>query len=621
MNNEQNPNIENTPTETNMPANNPAPTPQNDANGSMTTAVVNPDFMQEVENLTPAPAPESVPESNPVQAAPIMEAPIVPNQQPAPVVNEEPKKKKGKNKGLLIFLIILAVIILAIGGYAAYLFFGVSPKKAHDDVIDEIFTSATGFAEKLMMSNYKADAKTIKSKSILSFDSNLNELSMLKNYSFEINSGIDKENNFVNSNFAVLENNKQIINGNVYFINDKAYFDSLKLYNSVIEVGDFELNIEETLDAYEVLDSDKLVHLLDTLKKGLKDGFDENKFTRKLEDVKLNGKEVKAFNNSYAIEEADAYSMIKSILTAIKNDDESIETIVEFVNDVYSSSLFTVEGYDTPSQITKEDVLKTIDSAIAQVTDVKLSGSSSKILFNVYTDIITNKVIGVKLISVEDSETLNFLEYSVDGDTSKIHIGDSDGSSFAFDVTTKASKSDYKFTINGTTLITGTVEYSDNKASLSMNLDMSSIVPNLSSVGLTIISEEKDNSENTELKVSVDNNGELYEVSMKLDSTIAYDETITKPSVSSSVPLDQVDQKTLQDNMLSIIEGTDLQDLLGDYIDLNEVEDEPSYDPDIEFSENCDEAINCDCDGDICNCEYLKNGWKSQAIVCPNPNN
>lgn len=594
MNNEQPNNLNNFPQE-NSPSVEPAGMPVNNL-GSV----------EEVPNPTPQ-------ESAPSFGAPIMEPPIVPNPTSQ---TTEPKKKKGINKGLLIAIIAILVVMIAVGGYAAYLFFGVSPKKVHNNIIDEVFANATGFAEKLMASNYNADAKTIKTSSTISFDTNLDELSMLKNYAFKIDAGIDRENNFVNSNFAILEKNNEILNGNVYLLNNKAYFDSPKLYDRVIEIGDFEFDINETLEAYEVLDSDRLTHLLDTLKNGFKDGFDENKFTRKLENVNLNGKEIKAFNNSYIIEESDAYSIIKSMLTAIKNDDESIETVVDFINDI-SSSLSTIESEETPYQITKDDVLKTLDSAIAQITDAKMSGSSNKIFFNVYTNIITNNVIAVKLISVADNQSQNLLEYSVDGDTSKIHIGDADGSTFSFDITTKDNKSDYKFTIDGVTLITGTVEYSDNKASLSLSIDTSSIIPDISSVSLEINSEEKDNSNSTELKLSVNAGDKIYEVSIKEDSTIAYDEAIAKPNVSNSVPLDQVDEDALNNNMSDIIKNSDLGDLLGDYLD--EIYFSPS-EPDTSYSEHCDEASNCKCSGLSCTCRYLNDDFEYEDIVCPSPN-
>ncbi len=630
MNNEQNPNIENTPIETNMPANNPAPTPQNNADEGMTTAVVNPNFMEEVEN----PAPQA---PTPAQAAPVMEVPIAPAPAPAPV---EPPKKKGMNKGVLIAIIVILVVVLGIGGYAAYLFFGVSPRNAHDKIIDDFFADAHEFAEKLTVST-NADAKTMKLSADLSFDTNMDELSMLKDYSFKLDAEEDKEDNYFNVKLSALEKNKSLLEGSVYLLNNKMYLDSKDLYDRVIEVGDAEINIdtEELTGLLDLLNSENTTHLLDTLQKALKDSFNKDKFTRKLETAKINGKSVKAFNNSYVIDEATAYSMLKTMLTTFRNDEKSLQIITDFANEVLSSSVATTINSNSttegvvPNEVTVNDVKELLDSLIDEVKDPELTGSTAKVYFNVYTSMLTNQVIGVKLIVKDDGQTINLLDYYEDGDNSGIKISLDDKESFVFEVNTKDTKSDFKITVDGETILTGTLVSTETKAELTVTIE-GEVSDDISGVTLAISSETVDDTVKMQVKVRVEQDGKTSEIAVKLNVKVTYDEKLTKPDVSKAISIEEVDAEKLSDNLMGALENSDLYDVLAPYLEQPDYDTDYDYDSDMDYnddeetpsvvdpvySEHCDEAINCDCLGDACYCEYKVNGWKTQSIVCPNPN-
>lgn len=636
MNNEPNEDMKSvSETEETVKTETPSVSPNSD--DGMTTAVVNPNFMEEVET----PAPEA--KAEPIAPAPVMEPPIVPEppkEEPVP----EPKKKKGMPKALLIVIIVLVIAVLGVGGYCAYLFFGVSPRSAHDKIIDDFFADANEFAEKLMVSN-NTDAKTIKLLADLSFDTNIDELSMLKDYSFTIDAQENFDENYVNYKLTALEKNKSLLEASAYLLNDKLYLDSKDLYDQVIEIGDAEIDIDisEVNELLSLIDSENATHLLDTLKKGIKDSFDKDKFNRNLETATINGKSVKAFNNSYVIEEADFYSMMKTILTTFKNDEKSLQIITDFINEIQSSSLVSsmssvdTMGSTAAKEITVDDVKELLDSLIDEFKDPELSGSSTKIHFNVYTNIITNQVIGVKLIVKDGSESINLLDYYEDGKNSGFTISLDDNDTFKFEVDTKDTKSEYKLTVEGQTLLTGTVISTDTKAEFTITIegDSSTLGSNLSGITIGMSAENVDDETvKMELKVGVDQGGKTSELTAKLNLKVTYDEELTKPDVSKAISVEEVDAEKLSDNLLNILEKSDLYDILTPYLEDYSYDYDYDYDydfdedledledlEDVEYSEHCDEAINCDCEGTVCNCEYLANGWKNEAIVCPNPNN
>ena len=376
----------------------------------MTTAVINPDFMQEVE----APV-----VNKPVVQEPIIEPPIV----PATSQDNTPKKKKGPNKVVLIVVIVIAVLLLAIGGFVAFMFFGINPKKAQDKLIDTVFADAQKFANKLSLTNYQQNAKTMKSTTTLSFNTNMEELSMLNNYSLSLDYGLDRENNYGNINLSFLEKQNNLLDMNIYLLNSKVYLDSKDLYSKVITIGDTEFKVSDFFETLDVLNTEDLNHLLEVLRDSIKASFKEDNYERKIESVTLNGKKVNAFNNSYVMSNQDFIDMLKSILENIAKDDKALESMTNMVNTILE---LASEDSDTIETIGKDDVKELLNSLIEELKNTDVKESKTKVYFNVYSNVVTNGVIGAKLYKDNGQEKTELMEYSVDGDTSKFKIGTDD---------------------------------------------------------------------------------------------------------------------------------------------------------------------------------------------------
>ncbi len=595
MNNEQPNNLNNFPQE-NSPSVEPAGMPVNDL-GSV----------EKVPNPTPQ-------EPAPSFGAPIMEPPIVPNPTSQ---TTEPKKKKGINKGLLIAIIAILVVMIAVGGYAVYLFFGVSPKSVHDKVIDDLFASTYEFANQLAINN--KDIKTFKQHAELSFDTNIDEISMLNDYSLKTDLQEDLVENYVNYKYSFLEKNKNLLETNIYQLNDKLYLDSKQLYDQVIELGNIGINLSTS----SLFDAEDITYLLDTLKKGIKDSFAKGKFTRNLETVKLNGKSIKAFNNSYVIDEAGYYSMLRSILSTFKDDEKSLQIIADFVNNIESStlvdSMMTVNTMEDTQrkEITVDDVKKSLDSLIAELENTELSDPTAKIYFNVYTNMITNQPIGIKLISKNGEESTDLLEYYEEEKNSSLKIYTDYKKTSSFELNTKDTNAEFKFINEGETILTGTLENTDTKSELIVNIHSQNeqIIPDIT---LGMRAEVVDDTTKMQIKVAFDQDGKTNEIAVNMNFKTTFDEDLTKPDVSNAIPTENVDAELFTNNLMTALEDSNLYSIISEYL-------EPSYgledyEDDIIYSEHCDEASNCKCSGLSCTCHYLNDDFEYEDIVCPSPN-
>ncbi len=644
MNDEQN---NSTSLEQNTPTMEPINTPLDSANSmpgttepeQMTTAVVNPNFMEEVqEPVTPVPPTGGL-------ETPVASVQETPNYEGTP-------KKKGPNKVLITVIAVVAVLLLAIGGYTAYLFFGVSPKKMQDKVIDQMFATANNFASKMDLSNYKPDANTMKTSSTISFSTSVSELSILNNYALKLDTEMDRQSNYGAFKYSFLENNKDLLGLNVYLLDNKTYLESSDLYSKIITIGDTNLNVSDIFttfdDLYNTLDtSDKAVHLLDTLKKSIKEAFNEDKYERKLETVKLNGKEVKAFNNSYTFGANEYKKLITSILNGIANDEESLEIIVDFMNDILSAGVGDVNTTQE-AEITEESLKELITSFVQSLEESEPTGTGNKLYFNVYTSLITNETIGVKLLAND----FTFIEYSKDGDTSKCKLSFplselAEGQSISFETSTKGDKTNFELNMkygqgtDNVQLMSGSIESTDTKSTITLDLSTLGTVLNsllvynsamettestlptmdLNSLILTMTTEDLDNENNIEMKIEVGYGEQTYDLAMKMHNTVSFDESITKPNVQNAVPMEEVNQEELYNNLLTALQKSDLYNMIAPLIQIPDLSDIPDMDfNEPTYSEHCEEATNCKCDGDECICRYLNDDFKYEDITCPNTN-
>lgn len=576
----------------------------------MTTAVINPDFMQEVE--TPV-------VNNPVVQEPIMQPPIV----PAASQDNAPKKKKGPNKVVLIVIIVVIVLLLAIGGLVAFMFFGINPKKAQDKLIDTVFADAQKFANKLSLPNYQKDAKTMKSTTSLSFNSNTEEFSILNNYSLSLEYGLDKENNYGNINLSFLEKQNNLLDMNIYLLNSKVYLDSKDLYSKVITIGDTEFKVSDFFETLDVLNTEDLNHLLEVLRDSIKASFKEDNYERKIESVTLNGKKVNAFNNSYVMSNQDFIDMLKSILENIAKDDKALDSMTNMVNTILELASEDSDTYI--GTMDKDEVKELLNSLVEELKNTDVKESNTKVYFNVYSNVVTNGVIGAKLYADDGKEKTELMEYSVDKDTSKFKIGTDES---YISATTVKDKTTFELVADKEKILTGTLISTDTKAEITMTVDIpEDEYTEAGSVTISLVSETKNDTTDMDLKLVVTQGTKTYDLALKLSSKVTFDEKITKPTVTGAVPLESVDSNELSENLLAVLKDSELYDLIYDYVlggtDYPDF-DEPDYDfpgyEEIEYSEHCDEAVNCECDGEVCNCEYLLNGWKAQPIVCPDNN-
>ena len=160
------------------------------------------------------------------------------------ITPEEPKRKKSKKFLVILLLLIIAV---AIGLFLGYQRLTSNPLSIYKKVINETYDLANNFLEEnfkdTMYINLNEEPLTINASFTL--DTNMEELSALRNYEYQFQVGLDIPKEQINLSLGLSDNNEDIVSLLIAFINDRAYMKSDELYNRVLDLGVSELDFSE----------------------------------------------------------------------------------------------------------------------------------------------------------------------------------------------------------------------------------------------------------------------------------------------------------------------------------------------------------------------------------------
>ena len=243
------------------------------------------------------------------------------------------KTEKTKKKGKIILIVILLIIAIAIGLYFGYQKLALNPLNFYTKVINKTYDLANNFLEEnfkdAMYINLNEEPLTINTSFTL--DTNMEELSALKNYEYNLSLGLDVPKKQLNLSLGLSENTETIINLLLSFVNDKAYMKSDELYDQVLDLGpselDFsDLHIEEVNYSYEDLNI-----TLNKMKSILINSLDSNKFTISDEAITVNNSQINAKKITYTLDRENIKRTINYIREEIRKDDELMTALSHII--------------------------------------------------------------------------------------------------------------------------------------------------------------------------------------------------------------------------------------------------------------------------------------------------
>ena len=417
------------------------------------------------------------------------------------------------NKKQIVLIASISVLVIAVIIVAAYFMLLGDNKKVFTNALDKTYKEVSNTINKLDDTPIKKDIfeKPVSIAANVKANSNIEGLSLLNNYNFDLNIGMDYANKLLTLGAKVNNNsNKEIVSANLNYVNNGIYLEAPKLLNKVILLED---DLDSTcLFNVDTSALDKLnldyINDMETIVKIMKDSLanyvTNEDITTSKETISINNKNHNVTTYKVVLEGEKLENLLNNLQKNLTNDKD-------LMNDY--ASLLDVDVEDVKDAILDNPLLL------------------DKLEIEVYREGMLDKYVGGKIIiDDEELEVLNTDDYSL------IKLGS--------DLTITRDKNVY--TVDLSNLDSGIdnlvfKEVDDKNTEITVNMtDYDPIV-------LTVL-EKNDNNVVLTLKYG--------DTSFTLDLTITYDVKLPTINTSKAVSIDDLteeDQTTLSNNLFDII--------------------------------------------------------------------
>lgn len=486
-----------------------------------------------------------------------------------------------KNKKILIIPIVIIILLVALAGVSAFLYFKTdlfkSPKQLFFKYLGESVSSTKNFNYDKSLANYKElSQKSSKSTGEITgsiTDNSSNTSSSSKSIEDAINNSkieysiesIPSKNKY-HASIKPTYNDSEITNLELLADNDSygakctdlydkyVYFENNNLKTLVSKFGIDSKYIPDKLekvDIYELLNisADSRTQIIDRYQKLLDSKLTKDMFTsNKKITTSVNGTNVKANAYTLTINGEHAYDILLSFFQTLKDDDQTLDLIIEKceksgVTKAYEtqeniqSSIYSISSDNNDDEIqitfTKDSLKDDIQTLIESLQDSKDNFSAD--------------------------ESVQIIVYSYKGKTAKIEFKNGSDETSAFSIEITHNKSEEIITLNSddTTYIKANYSSSkkEEKATIVLYEDNDTEFANL------YIEHKKDknkinfkinDSSNSVLELNIDSNGQIgkgtietvcnlkfkeeddLEINLNLNNSTTYTDDINIDDLSSN---------------------------------------------------------------------------------------
>lgn len=486
-----------------------------------------------------------------------------------------------KNKKILIIPIVIIILLVALAGVSAFLYFKTdlfkSPKQLFFKYLGESVSSTKNFNYDKSLANYKElSQKSSKSTGEITgsiTDNSSNTSSSSKSIEDAINNSkieysiesIPSKNKY-HASIKPNYNDSEITNLELLADNDSygakctdlydkyVYFENNNLKTLVSKFGIDSKYIPDKLekvDIYELLNisADSRTQIVDRYQKLLDSKLTKDMFTsNKKVTTSVNGTNVKANAYTLTINGEHAYDILLSFFQTLKDDDQTLDLIIEKceksgVTKAYEtqeniqSSIYSISSDNNDDEIqitfTKDSLKDDIQTLIESLQDSKDNFSAD--------------------------ESVQIIVYSYKGKTAKIEFKNGGDETSAFSIEITHNKSEEIITLNSddTTYIKANYSSSkkEEKATIVLYEDNDTEFANL------YIEHKKDknkinfkinDSSNSVLELNIDSNGQIgkgtietvcnlkfkeeddLEINLNLNNSTTYTDDINIDDLSSN---------------------------------------------------------------------------------------
>ena len=335
--------------------------------------------------VSPTPVSPTPVSPTPVSPTPVNPTPVNPaSMNPEPTNNmpeeqaidpaylKKPVKVTEKKKRK-IPLIITIILLILVGCVVTY-FILYSPKKIFQNVITKGETKITDYISDADIDKYLNETK-------INFNTDNKDLEELKKYTYGFKSSMDKTNEQIEEKIYMIDETNKEYSVSGYLKKAKLYL-LFSTYNKLIYLND----LKESENTKNITNKE-IKYLIKKTATSLKNNLNNNNFSRKLESITVNTKNIKALKNTYKIDKKEDERLKKAIINDLYNDKKACETLVDLTG------------------ISKEELKQEIDNYTSNKAD-------EITYINIYTN-ITGKIIGYN-IQPSEKETISYYKNKKD---------------------------------------------------------------------------------------------------------------------------------------------------------------------------------------------------------------
>lgn len=447
--------------------------------------------------------------------------------------------EKGKAFGMAKIIAIAAVVIV-VAALAVVKVATSSPKAVFKNAINGLYKEASKELKEMdsLSEKFDFENKAIVLSGDTKLDTNIKEVSKydidLKNTTIGAEVGVNLKKEELSFGGYIKGASEQI-DIDVLVKENAAYIAS-NIFDDVVKVEeDVDIDFSEIKEAWDKaneeveIDPELYDAILKSVTKALTKSLDTEYMEKESDEVEVAGKEIKVTKHSYTFNDDAVSDMIKSIATTLLDDSDFI------------SNLAKATGQD------KSDIKDALKEMKDEAKDIEFDG---KIVLNVYTKGLLNKIVGLSL-DVDKKEYLSIYSY---GKNAELTIDNhSDGYS-QVKVNVKAEKDgkETKVTVkyNGEKVATAKVrEFSEEKIDFDFEITYQEETIK-GSIYFTCKESKKDITGEYKVKVEYDDQYLSAEGKYGVESK----DELDKVDTSNAVSADDVDEEEILENLEKIAE-------------------------------------------------------------------
>ena len=432
-----------------------------------------------------------------------------------------------KNTKKRIIIMVLMVIAIGIGLYFGYREITLNPFNVYKRAINETYDLASNY----VLENFKdiIDIDLAKDpfniKTSFKLDTNMEELSILKDYDYTIAIGTDAKKEQLDMSLGMNKGNENALDLLFAFLNNRVYLKSESLYPEILDLGEVELDFDSLQLDNSFYDYEDLLVVLNETKPILVNTIKKDNLSLDNEEITVNDKKIKAKKFTYELKK------------------EEIKESIEYIRNEFLNNYELLEALSHITGLT----INELEEALKEETNA----SYENMLINLYTNGGTKVIAGN--IKVNDEEIIRFTN---DEEIFNLELID-DFASISILYENNTLECIYE-ELN-TILFTTVIKQTDDSEQISITVNDDTKIYKID----IKLSNMKTTKDTLSLDYTLDYNMN-DEVTLKLDGTLE----ITKEEltdISSSTNLDDLTEEELQlfyENFMSILDKFNLTDYL-----------------------------------------------------------